>query len=153
MELCNAERIIDDARKILYGSGARYNGQDHAWRSIPGDRMLEFGGVSQESSVENYQGRAHDFKGFDEITAFTEYQFRFLNGWKRTDIRDQRTRTVCAGNPPTSSEGEWVIKYWAPWLDEEHPDYPETPGKLRWYAVLDGIDVEREHAHAATITS
>lgn len=135
-------QLIDDSRKLLIGKGARYNGQDHIWQSIPGGRMLEFGGVPHETNVERYQGRAHDLKAFDEIPTFTERQFRFLKGWMRTDMPGQRTRTVCTGNPPTDPEGEWVVKYWAPWLDTDHADYPEIPGKLRWYAVIDEKDVE-----------
>jgi len=137
-------QLIDDSRKLLTGRGARYNGQDHVWRGIPGARILEFGGVPHETNVERYQGRAHDFKAFDEIPTFAERQFRFLKGWMRTDMPGQRTRTVCTGNPPTDPEGEWVVKYWAPWLDADHPDYPEIPGKLRWFAVIGESDVEVE---------
>jgi hypothetical protein len=50
---------------------------------------------------------------------------------------------VATGNPPTTAEGEWVIRYWAPWLDSQHPD-PAEPGALRWFAVIDGEDVEVE---------
>ena len=50
---------------------------------------------------------------------------------------------VCAGNPPTYAEGEWVIRYWAPWLSTSYP-YPAEPGELRWFATIDGKDVEVE---------
>src|SRR5262249_18377767 len=55
----------------------------------------------------------------------------------------QRCRVVATGNPPTSSEGEWVIRYWAPWLDPQHHD-PAAPGELRWFARVDDKDVEVE---------
>jgi hypothetical protein len=55
-----------------------------------------------------YQGRPHDLKAFDEITHFTEAQFRTLIGWLRTDNPNIRQRVVAAGNPPTTPEGEWV---------------------------------------------
>ena len=45
------------------------------------------------------------------------------------------------GNPPLNAEGLWVIRYWAPWLDPTHPD-PAQPGELRWFAIVDGKDVE-----------
>jgi hypothetical protein len=79
---------------------------------------------------------------FDEITHFLESQFRVLIGWMRTDNPKIRQRVICAGNPPTTSEGEWVIRYWAPWLDPLHPN-PAKPGELRWYVVdEDGQDKE-----------
>jgi hypothetical protein len=56
-------------------------------------------------------------------------------------VPGQRCRVVTTGNPPTSAEGEWVIRYWAPWLDAQHPN-PAEPGELRWFAVVGGADVE-----------
>ena len=125
--------IEERATKIL-GGRAGYNGQDAIWR-IPGShRILEFGSVKEPGDWTKYQGRAHDFKGFDEITHFTEMQFRTLIGWLRTDEPNVRQRVVAAGNPPTSAEGEWVKRFWAPWLDKAHPN-PAKPGELRWYVT------------------
>ncbi|MHC5826572.1 MAG: hypothetical protein ACYT04_64585, partial [Nostoc sp.] len=77
----------------------------------------------------------------DEITHFSKSKFKFLTGWLRTDDPNQKCRVVCTGNPPTSAEGRWVIEYWGPWLDPKHPN-PAVPGELRWFATLDGKDVE-----------
>lgn len=61
--------LEQEAARIL-GSRDGYNAQHHIWR-IPGSkRVMEFGSVPHEWDVEKYQGRAHDFKGFDEITHF-----------------------------------------------------------------------------------
>jgi hypothetical protein len=79
-----------------------------------------------------FQGRAHDAKLFDEICHFLESQFRALIGWLRSDDPTIRQRVVCAGNPPTSSDGQWVKRFWAAWLDPTHPN-PAKPGELRWY--------------------
>lgn len=112
------------------------------WRR-PDGKFIELGSCQNAGEEQKYQGRPHDLKAFDEITNFTEYQFRFLTTWLRTTMTGQRCRVVCAGNPPLDAEGEWVIQYWGPWLDENHPDFPEIPGKLRWYATIDGLDVEQ----------
>ncbi len=80
---------------------------------------------------------------FDELPNFTEFQYRFLIGWNRTTKVGQRVRVVGAGNPPTNADGEWVIRRWAPWLDNQHPR-PAKPGELRWFAMLDGEDTEVE---------
>ena len=132
--------LVDEVARIL-GTRDGYNGQDRVWK-IPGtDKVLEFGSVQHEDDKEKYQGRAHDLKAFDEITAFTESQYRFLIGWSRSTDPNQRVRIVCAGNPPMTAEGAWVIKYWAPWLDPTHPR-PAKPGELRWFTTIDGKDVE-----------
>jgi len=127
--------------KILPAGRKGYNSQSGVWR-LPGHRVMELGSVKDPEDWVKYQGRAHDLKGFDEITHFTEAQFRTLIGWMRSDNPKVRQRVICAGNPPTSSEGEWVIRYWAPWLDPQHPN-PAKPGELRWYVSDEkGEDME-----------
>lgn len=105
------------------------------------DRKIEFGSCNNTGDELKYQGRPHDFCGFDEVSHFLESQFRFLIGWLRTTIIGQRTRIVCAGNPPITPEGRWVVPYWGPWLDEKHPN-PALPGELRWFTTIEGRDEE-----------
>jgi hypothetical protein len=107
-------------------------------------RILELGAVQHFDDREKYQGRPHDLKAFDEITHFLELQYRYLIGWNRTTRYGQRTRVVCAGNPPTSADGRWVIQYWAPWIDDKYPN-PKEPGELAWFVTDDeGRDTEVE---------
>jgi len=122
---------IRDRAEDLYSSIGKYNGQLELWRLSNG-RRVEFGACQFVGDESKYQGRPHDLKGFDEITHFTEAQFRFLTTWCRTPDPKQRCRTICAGNPPTNAEGDWVIKFWAPWLDPRHPN-PAREGELRWF--------------------
>jgi hypothetical protein len=132
--------LIERSREIV-GENGRYNGQEHSWRDLPGGRSIEFGACKLEKDKHKYQGRPHDFIGFDELPEFLESQYRFLVGWLRTTEKGQRTRVVCAGNPPMHADGQWVIDYWAPWLSEHHPN-PAEPGELRWFAIVDGKNIE-----------
>lgn len=117
------------------------SGNGGIWR-LPQGRILELGSVKEPEDWMKYQGRPHDAKLFDEICHFTELQFRQLIGWLRTDNPKVRQRVIAAGNPPTNSDGEWVIRFWAPWLDPEHPN-PAKPGELRWFVTdEDGHDLE-----------
>ena len=93
--------------------------------------MLEFGSAPHEKDVSRYQGRAHDFKGFDEITHFSRAQYRYLTLWLRSTRPGQRCRIIAAGNPPTRPEGFWVVEHWKPWLDDRYHD-PADPGELPW---------------------
>ena len=108
-----------------------YNSQTGVWR-LPQGRVMELGSVKEPGDWMKFQGRAHDAKLFDEICHFLESQFRALIGWLRSDDPTIRQRVVCAGNPPTSSDGQWVKRFWAAWLDPTHPN-PAKPGELRWY--------------------
>lgn len=133
--------IIERGKEIVGGAG-KFNGQSNTFKLSDG-RQLEFGAVQHEKDVNKYQGRPHDLKAFDELPNFTEFQYRFLIGWNRTTKAKQRTRVVGAGNPPTNADGEWVIRRWRPWLDNQHPN-PAQPGELRWFAMVDGEDIECE---------
>jgi hypothetical protein len=130
--------IIDRLTAML-GSTVGFNGQQKIWR-LPG-RQIEFGSTPYAGDELKYQGRPKDFLGLDEATNFLEAQARFLMGWVRTTIAGQRCRTLMTFNPPTTAEGQWVLQFFAPWLVDEHPN-PAKPGELRWYAAIDGRDVE-----------
>lgn len=125
----------------IRGGTKGFNSQKGFWR-LGGARTLELASVPREKDAWRFQGRPHDLKAFDEVTHFTESQVRTICGWNRTSSPTQRTRVVMTGNPPTDPEGEWVVRFFAPWLDPEHPN-PAKPGELRWFAVVDGKDVER----------
>lgn len=132
---------LEERMTQILGTRTGYNSTSGVWR-LPGNRVLELGSVKEPDDWQKYQGRPHDLKGFDEITHFLETQFRTLIGWMRTDKPNIRQRVICAGNPPTSSEGEWVIRFWAPWLDPNHPNKAK-PGELRWF-VTDEQGKDRE---------
>lgn len=132
---------IEERMTSIMGTRNGYNSTTGVWR-LPGGKVMELGSVKEPDDWMKYQGRPHDAKLFDEITHFTELQFRTLIGWLRSDNPNIRQRVVCAGNPPTSSEGEWVKRFWAAWLDPQHPN-PAKPGELRWYVTNEsGEDLE-----------
>lgn len=131
-------RSLIERGKEIAGMAGQWNGQ--AKTITLGSRVLEFGAVQYEESVNKFQGRAFDFHGFDELTSFSERQFRFLIGWNRSAHPGVRCRIIATGNPPTTASGEWVRHYWAPWLDKAHPLHPTEPGQLLWFATIDGKD-------------
>lgn len=135
--------IVDRSKEIYTQAGdgalADYNESKSRW-NLPGC-MIRFGSMQYDADVTDHQGVPYDLYGFDEITEFSEAQFRFVTGWNRTTKEGQRCRTIATGNPPTDSDGEWVLKFWGPWLDENHPN-PALPGELRWFTTIDGKDVE-----------
>lgn len=139
-ELAQLEGLETRAHEMFDGKG-RFNSTKHRWRLEEENRVIEFGGVEREKDVGKYQGRPHDLKGFDELPFFSEYQFRYLSGWNRSSRPGQRKRIVAAFNPPTTSEGDWVIGYFGPWLDKRHPR-PALPGELRFFAMLGGVERE-----------
>lgn len=135
---------IEDRLEELIGDKVGYNGQKKIWRTKRGDGVplqIEFASLPNLGDERGYQGRPHDLLVFDEAANFIEAQVRFLLGWLRTTTPGQKCQALLTFNPPTSAEGRWIIDFFGPWLDPKHPK-PAAPGELRWFATIDGKDLE-----------
>lgn len=132
-----AQKLFERFFEIV-GSRDGWNGQENVWRI--NDRVIDIGGCQHEEDRQKYKGNPHDLIFFDEVSDFTESQFRFISAWNRAADKSQRCRVVCAGNPPTTPEGLWVLKYWGPWIDPMHHAYPVPYGEIRYFTTIDGED-------------
>jgi hypothetical protein len=77
----------------------------------------------------------------DEVTEMREDQVRFIQAWVRTTIPGQKCTVLMTFNPPRKREGMWIIKYFGPWLDINHPN-PAMPGEKRYFATIANEDIE-----------
>jgi hypothetical protein len=128
------QKFVQDFGLIL-GDSSGYSSQNSQWRYD--GRLVEFGGLEDPVDHQKWQGRDHDLKAYDEATQMREFDVRYTMGWCRSADPDQRCRIVLTFNPPTTAEGRWVIRFFAPWLDPAHPN-PAKDGDLRWFTTLDG---------------
>ena len=130
--------IIDRFEELL-GSRDGYNGKDNIWRTHnrkDGRRIqIELGAVPNAGDEKKFQGRPHDLLVFDETTNFLASQVRFLLGWLRSVDPRQKCQALLTFNPPTTAEGRWIVEFFAPWLDDKHPN-PAKPGEIRYAASL-----------------
>ena len=146
------DRLIEDALKI-HGSRDGFNGSPPPRLKIDNERVIYFRAAHRVGDEQGTMGQGRDLLAIDEATQFAESQVRFMMGWVRSEDPDQRCRTVLATNPPLQAEGLWVVKMFAPWLDERYPK-PALPGELRWVISevegkdewVDGPDDVREVA-------
>lgn len=138
-EKAQTERVVQRLTE-LRGSTVGYNGQKGIWQFGDG-RLLELAGLDNPGDERRWQGRDHDLKAYDEVTEMREHQVRFTMGWNRSADPNQRVRVLMTFNPPTTAEGRWVIAFFAPWLDDKHPN-PAMPGELRWFTTIAGKDRE-----------
>jgi hypothetical protein len=137
----NLKPIEDRLRLLIPDDLGKYNSVENVWtfKGLKGKR-IRMGGMKYETDWRSYAGGNYDLIGLDELPDFSESQYRTIQIWNRSQDWP-RVRVVATGNPPTDSDGEWVIHYWAPWLDENHPN-PARPGELRWFISTDEGDVE-----------
>lgn len=134
------ESMIERCREIV-GSKGNYNANLGLWRGLPGGKSLEFGGLKDPGDEQHFRGRPHDFIGYDEADQIPEYQARFVMGWLRTTDPKQTCQAVLCFNPPSDQEGEWLFRFFAPWLDDEYPS-PALPGELRYFRMDGDREVE-----------
>ena len=150
-EKAQTEGIIQRLTEILGGTDG-FNSQKAIWKARVGgeERLIEFGGLDNMDDHQRWQGRPHSLKAYDEATEMREFQVRFTMGWARTSKPGQRVLRLLTFNPPTTNEGRWVIKYFAPWLDDKH-QRPAKTGEVRWFTTIRGEDVEVEDARPFVI--
>lgn len=105
------------------------------------NRLIECGHLDKPGSEKNWMGRPHDLIAFDEAAQLEELKVEFVIRWLRSTVHGQRKRVVFATNPPMpeirdgqmvdTGLGDWLLRWFAPWLDELFPN-PAQPGELRW---------------------
>lgn len=153
MALCNHQRSLVMRREgtqlgSLTEEAIKFNGTKDGFNgSYPqklrtkDGRLIEFGSAQYIGDELDWRGRAHDFLYIDEAADFVGSQVRNLIGWVRSDVEGQRCRVVLGTNPPTSSNGEYLVSMFAPWLNPIHPN-PAKAGELRWFVMDDEDDIE-----------
>lgn len=125
---------------ILKTPNSATGGNRPVYRKAEGG-IIEFVGLGDD--LDGKQGNPHDFIYVDEAAQLPETQVRMLMGWLRTDKPGQRCRVVMGSNPPLDSVGDWLIEYFAPWLDPQHPN-PAEEGELRYFQPKDDGQGYRE---------
>lgn len=125
-------RSIEDRLLALFKSRDGWNGSLKTLRWD--DNLIELGHLGNPGSEDSWQGRPHDFIGFDEGAQLSKSKVRFVLGWLRSSKQGQRRRAIIASNPPTGGDGEWLMEWFAPWLDPKFPK-PARQGELRWAAT------------------
>jgi hypothetical protein len=130
-DLDNADSLIPRSKGWLTDTDARWNGNDHRW-TFPSGATLTFAHMQHEDSKYNYQGAAFQFIGFDELTQFTETQYRYLfSRMRKPDDGPLATvpLRMRASSNPGGSGHRWVKRRFIDKLPD--PDDPEeTPERV-----------------------
>jgi hypothetical protein len=121
--------VLHTLDNIIGKENAAIGGNRPVYRK-EGGGVIEFMGLGD--NMDSKQGNPHDLICIDEAAQIPEYQVRMLMGWLRTDKQGQRCRVVLGSNPPLDSTGDWLIEYFAPWLDAQHHN-PAEEGELRYF--------------------
>lgn len=132
--------LTDEAIRFN-GTKVGFNGSYPQKLRTRDGRLLEFGSAQYPDDELKWRGIPHDYLYIDEAGEWLGGMVRNLIGWVRSSVEGQRCRVVLGSNPPTSADGEWMVKMFAPWLDPQNAR-PAAPGELRWFVMDDENDME-----------
>lgn len=124
--------FLIERMQAIIGHKDGLNSQIHRWR-MPKGQIVVFGGCQNAGDELDYKGERKDLIGIDEASEFLESQIDTLITWLGSDDPKQHCRLVLATNPPGTAEGEWVTRWFAPWIDPTHPLFPWPDGELLWF--------------------
>lgn len=125
------EGIIDNSKKLA-GTDSGFVGHPRPKLKKSDGGVIHYAGLAADGGIGGHQGVDHDLIYIDEAAQVPEDQVRLLMAWLRSDRAGQRCRMILGSNPPLDSTGDWMIEYFAPWLDEKYHN-PAMPGELRYF--------------------
>jgi phage terminase large subunit len=127
------QRALEKLPREIY----EYHASKHVMR-FPSGSTLEFGYSESDPDVIRFQSAEYGFIGFDELTHFSEFQWRYLKSRCRSVIRGVYPNMFAGTNPGNRGHG-WVKRLW---IDkqlnveeveagETREDYDFIPAKVR----------------------
>lgn len=126
--------LMDRAHEWLQGTDAIWSERDKTWR-FPSGATLTFGYLEHENDKYRYQGAEFQFLGFDELTQFTETQYRYLLSRLRRLVGVEIPLRVRSASNPGGEGHEWVLRRFI--VEGEEGGRPFVPAKLRDNPHLD----------------
>ena len=135
-QLSQPGSLLDRARSWLGGTDAVGTDGDKTW-TFPSGATLTFGHMQHEKDKYEYQSAEFQYIGFDELTGFTETQYRYLfSRLRRKEGVAIPLRMRSASNP--GNEGhDWVKQRFI--VEGRAKGRPFLPAKLQ-----DNPSVDRE---------
>mgnify|MGYP001010736393 CR=1 FL=1 len=122
---------VDKSRRLFPSlGGALVQSPRIEWR-FPSGATLWMGHCQTDADIANYDSFEFSEILFDELTHFTEKQYRGIRGRLRSTDPVLPCWSRAATNPGGVGH-EWVKARFGAWLDPKHPR-PAAPGEVRWY--------------------
>ena len=125
-ELTKAGALLDRSHEWLDGTNVQWKEAEHTFH-FPSGASLAFGFLQYEADKYQYQSAEYQFVGVDELTEFTETQYRFMfSRLRRLKDSDIPIRMRAASNPGNIGH-EWVKQRF---MTEKSDDRIFLPARL-----------------------
>jgi hypothetical protein len=105
--------LMSLAHEWLNDTSARWNEVDKTW-TFPSGAKLRFGYLETENDKFRYQGGEYHFVGFDELTQFTESQYKYLFSRVRKRQSIPVPLRMMSATNPGGVGGQWVYDRFIP---------------------------------------
>ncbi len=125
--------IMDRSKEWLRGTASRWNEQTKTW-TFPSGATLSFGYLETEQDKYRYQGAEFQTCAFDELTQFSETQYRYLFSRLRKLRGSNLPLRMRAASNPGGVGHEWVRQRF---LIERHAERLFVPARLEDNPHLD----------------
>ena len=139
-ELTKPNALMDRASDWLMGTAAQWHASKSTW-VFPSGATLSFGYLANDGDLQQYQSAEYQFVGFDELTHFSEKQYRYLFSRQRRLATAQVPIRMRAASNPGGPGHEWVRQRF---VDEpREPDRVFIPARLSENPHLDREEYEQ----------
>jgi len=121
------EALLDRSRQWFAGA-AKWSSETSTY-IFPSGAKIVYGYLESDRDVEQYQSAAFQYIGFDELTQFTEYQYRYMHSRTRRLKSSNIPIRVRGASNPGSIGHEWVKqRFIVEGLENQRPFIPATLG-------------------------
>jgi predicted phage terminase large subunit-like protein len=135
---------IDKSQSLYPKLGARFVQSPKKIWTFPSGAQVWMSHCELEKHVKNYDGFEFHLVIFDELTHFTEKQYRGI----RARIRGTDPTLPRASRATTNPGGEghdWVFARFGPWLNPNHATHA-APGEVLWFRADEQVPEGTPHA-------
>jgi predicted phage terminase large subunit-like protein len=139
---------IPVSHEWLQGTGARYSATKFMW-TFPSGASLSFGYLQNEMDKYRYQGAAHQFIGWDELTQHTESSYLYLFSRCRKSVDLQVPLRIRSTSNPGGIGHEWVRQRF---IDSTDPGRIFIPAGLKDNPHLSRVEYEQNLMHLDSVT-
>lgn len=103
--------LIPRSHDWLAGTDAHWRGDEKTW-TFPSGFRLKFGHMEHETDKHNYQSAEYETVCFEELTEFSESQFRYLFSRQRRPAGSMNPLRMCCATNPGNIGHDWVARSW-----------------------------------------
>ena len=138
----NTHSVVLSGREFFNETNAsfRINGSVRMWKPY-NNTEISIAGLRRRDEHLKFRGGSWDGMFFDDAESLPMDEIMSVLAWNKTTESRFRRRAYLMFHKPYTESAYWLYKFFAPWIDKNHP-YPAEQGELRWFIAVGGTSME-----------